>query len=126
VFDAGAGPLLRQQHDVGFGDDLDLIAQGGAGLDGLAKQRFAAVVAVNVGVVKGGDALGQASVDARQVGVDAGVAGFRQAPDAVGHLAELATVGQGDAVHDKSIAEKVGVQSCIKKGLSKRGLLIMN
>ena len=73
MFDAGAGPLLRQQHDVGFGDDLDLVAQRRAGLDGLAKQRFAAVVAVNVGVVEGGDALGQAGVDACQIGLDAGV-----------------------------------------------------
>ena len=49
--------------DIAFGDDLHLRAQGRGGAQGSPQQRLGGIAAIDIGLVKAGDALGQAGLD---------------------------------------------------------------
>jgi hypothetical protein len=74
-----------------------------------AEQRLAGVVAVDVGVVEGRDALCDAHVDLAARGRSARVSAVAQAPAAVGDTAQFDVVVQADALHGGVGLVMVGV-----------------
>jgi len=63
VLDGVRRALAGQELDAALADDLDALAQAGLGAQGFAEQGLDAVVAVDVGVVEGGHAEGDAFLD---------------------------------------------------------------
>jgi len=88
VFDVTLGGCRRNQFDAALAHNLHLVLESGLQLERFAKQGLAAVVAINVGVVKGGDSHVQAQLDFFQRGLRRGVGAVGHAPCAINQGAE--------------------------------------
>ena len=94
VSDAHAGLVFTRHADAALGHDLHPLAQAGRLRERAAKEPFARVVAVDIGVIERGDAAFQRGLDLRPHARGRRAGGIvRQPPHAVGDAGDFGTTG---------------------------------
>ena len=99
ILDARPGMAANGRDNAAFGHDLDPVTQARRRRKGISKHRFGPIIAVDIGLIHGGDALHQAGLD---LGLHMGGAGVRiggDAPHAIGNPADRDIIGNLETVH---------------------------
>ena len=99
IFHRRMGPTANRRDDVAFGDDLHLVAQRRVGAQGTAQDLFGAIIAIDIGLIKGGDALVQTCLNFCLDMGWRGVFDIANAPHAIDQSAEAEIRSEGYAIH---------------------------